>query len=162
MKKLLPNKRGFTLVELLVVVSIIAVLSAIGLAIFGNTQKAARDARRRDDINSIAQAMEINYGKTTGGQYDPLAAAMFSSGTVPRDPISTSATPDSACPGVCQYCVRQGSGTQAGAVCTQAVTDIAAPNMPLGGASNPNWIVCANLEAPKVGDPTFYCRKNQQ
>ena len=50
MKKFLPklktNPLGFTLVELLVVVAIIAVLSVIGITIFTGVQKNARDARR--------------------------------------------------------------------------------------------------------------------
>ena len=52
--------QGFTIVELLVVVAIIAVLSVIGITIFTGVQKGARDSTRRADVNAIAKAMEAN------------------------------------------------------------------------------------------------------
>lgn len=90
MKKFLPtsntlsvNKKGFTLVELLVVITIIAILSVIGITVFTGVQKNARDARRRADIESISKAFEITY---SGAAYRPLTAADFS-GPVPQDPL---------------------------------------------------------------------------
>ncbi len=55
------KRKGFTLIEVLVVVAIIAILAILGLALFGNVQRNARDGRRRSDINAIAKAMEANY-----------------------------------------------------------------------------------------------------
>lgn len=87
MKKFLPktlnNPSGFTLVEILVVVSIIAILSVIGITIFTGVQKNARDAKRRGDVDSISKAFETTY---TGADYRPLTAADFS-GAVPQDPL---------------------------------------------------------------------------
>ncbi len=53
--------QGFTLVELMVVVTIIAILTGIGLYFFAGAQQKTRDAKRKEDLNSIAHALEIYY-----------------------------------------------------------------------------------------------------
>ena len=63
--KKLTAKSGFTLVELLVVISIIAVLSTIGLTIFSNVQKSARDSIRKSDLRTLATALEL-YSQQNG------------------------------------------------------------------------------------------------
>lgn len=55
-------KKGFTLIELLVVITIIAILSTIGLTMYQNSQKAARDAKRKQDLQTIAEALEQKKG----------------------------------------------------------------------------------------------------
>lgn len=60
---------GFTLVELLVVISIIAILSVIGITIFSSAQKSAQNAKRRADVKAIINALEIY--KTQNGDYPP-------------------------------------------------------------------------------------------
>lgn len=102
MKKFLPNTinnpRGFTLIELMVVVAIIAVLSVIGITIFTNAQRNSRDARRRADIKAISQALETRINTTlnqnctaVAGSYCPVLAAWFASGAVPVDPSTGAA-----------------------------------------------------------------------
>jgi len=88
MKKKLSIK-GFTLIELLVVITIIAILSVIGLAIFSDTQKKARDARRRSDIQAIANVLETNYNGSTGQYPASLNCLKFVTGTCPNDPINS-------------------------------------------------------------------------
>lgn len=159
------TKKGFTLVELMIVVAIIAVLSVIGVTIFSGIQKDSRDARRKGDIDAIASAMEANYGKTTAGQYAPLAATFFASGTIPVDPTASSANPngtsvvpEGACPGVCRYCVTQHATVQQTAAACSTTSTFIAAGAP-SGAANAYWMVCANLEKTAG---TFYCRGNQQ
>lgn len=54
----MPRLRGFTLVELLVTISILAILMTIALISFGNIQRGARDGRRKSDISNIQSALE--------------------------------------------------------------------------------------------------------
>jgi prepilin-type N-terminal cleavage/methylation domain-containing protein len=59
------NKQGFTLLELLVVVSIIGILIAIGAVAYSTAQKKGRDARRKGDLKAIQNAMEECYSLAT-------------------------------------------------------------------------------------------------
>lgn len=65
--------RGFTLIELMVIISIIAILSVIGIVTFSNIQKNARDVKRRADIDAISKAL-LQY-RTTRGFYPPSGNA---------------------------------------------------------------------------------------
>ncbi|MEK7617491.1 MAG: type II secretion system protein [Patescibacteria group bacterium] len=56
-------KKGFTLIELLVTISIIAVLATIGLTSFGDTRGQARDTKRKQDLQTLATALEIYFQK---------------------------------------------------------------------------------------------------
>jgi len=55
------SKKGFTLVELLVVVSIIAIMSVVAYTAVGGNQVTARNAKRKQDINSIQSALQSFY-----------------------------------------------------------------------------------------------------
>lgn len=50
---------GFTLVELLVVVGLLGILLTVGLTSYAASLKNARDARRKTDLESIKQALEL-------------------------------------------------------------------------------------------------------
>lgn len=56
------NSLGFTLIELLIVISIIGVLAAVGFVSYSSAQSKARDSRRKQDLKSIATALELYYG----------------------------------------------------------------------------------------------------
>lgn len=56
-------RSGFTIIELLVTISIIAVLTSVVLATLSNTRSRARDASRFIAINQIRYAMELYFSK---------------------------------------------------------------------------------------------------
>lgn len=55
------GKKGYTLLELLVVIGIIAVLIGFGTVSYSTAQKKARDAKRRADLKAIQNAFEQAY-----------------------------------------------------------------------------------------------------
>lgn len=67
------TKSGFTIVELLIVIVIIAILAAITIVAYNGMQQRARDAQRAQDMRTIAKALEMYY--TIHGQYPPAGGA---------------------------------------------------------------------------------------
>ena len=61
-KHIFVKKPAFTMIELLVVITIIGILSAIGLNAYDDAQKRARDARRRTEIDQIMKAITAYVG----------------------------------------------------------------------------------------------------
>ena len=53
--------KGFTLVELLVVITILGILATIGLVAFASSQARGRDVQRKSDLKQIATALEMFY-----------------------------------------------------------------------------------------------------
>ncbi|MFY9228559.1 MAG: fibronectin type III domain-containing protein [Candidatus Microsaccharimonas sp.] len=61
------SKRGFTLVELVVVIAVIGILAAITLIGFSRYQADGRDARRATSVSAISEALEKYYDQN--GEY---------------------------------------------------------------------------------------------
>lgn len=80
---------GFTLVELMVAISIVAVLAAIGFTLFQTTQSSARDAKRRADMDSVATALETRFDASASTYPAALSADWFSDRSVPVDSLNT-------------------------------------------------------------------------
>ena len=59
--KNLKNKKGFSLVELLVVITIMAILSVVAYVAVGGQTVKAKNSRRMQDLTAIQSALEIFY-----------------------------------------------------------------------------------------------------
>lgn len=62
------KNKGFTLIELIVSITIIAVLTVVGVVSYGGASKKARDSRRMADLEKIRIALEL-YRQGTGSTY---------------------------------------------------------------------------------------------
>lgn len=111
-------KRGFTLIELVVVISIIAILSTIALFGFSKAQASGRDASRGGTMTSLRSALERYYAdnqKYPSGGFQTMIGTLITGGyitKVPADPSCSTAT-----------CAQTG-GTW----------------IPCGGATNPQYV----------------------
>jgi len=74
-------KKGFTLVELLVVIAIIALLSTLSVVALNSARAKARDARRLSDIKQIRTALEM-YFDSNMAYPDPTASTTLGTGTM--------------------------------------------------------------------------------
>lgn len=62
-------KKGFTLIELMIVIVILGVLTVTALTNFRSVQIKSRDARRKNNLRQIATALEYYYNDY--GSYPP-------------------------------------------------------------------------------------------
>jgi general secretion pathway protein G len=63
--KRMGNQKGFTLIELMIVVAIIGILTAIAFPLYANVQQRARIAKAQADVRTLASAIVI-YSAHTG------------------------------------------------------------------------------------------------
>lgn len=90
--KLMLKSRGFTLVELLIVVSIIAILTGMLTVNLADARERARDAQRKADLKQIQNALELYKNDQNPQSYpttETWKTALSSSGfmkKIPTDP----------------------------------------------------------------------------
>jgi general secretion pathway protein G len=82
---------GFTLIELMVVVSLIVVLAGLGLTMYRNSIIRTKEAVLREDLFRMRDALDQYYADKN--QYAPALDALVSEGylrQLPKDPFTDS------------------------------------------------------------------------
>lgn len=67
---------GFTLIEIMLVITLIGILIAAGLGSFTSSQMKGRDSKRKGDLKHIAEALELYYNDK--GKYPPASGGLLS------------------------------------------------------------------------------------
>lgn len=73
--KIKLKKSGFTLIELIVSITIIAVMTVVAAVSFTGVGRKSRDARRISDLQKIAMALEMVKQQGTGSSYPATCSA---------------------------------------------------------------------------------------
>jgi len=84
------RERGFTLVELMIVMAIIMILSAIAVPIFARQVQRAKEAVLREDLHTLRTAIDsytVDKEKAPQGLDDLVQAGYLK--TVPVDPMTS-------------------------------------------------------------------------
>ena len=69
--QILNFQKGFTLIEILIVIAIIGILASIGLNVYPQSQKQARDQQRKSDLRQYQAAIEA-YANANNGNFPSL------------------------------------------------------------------------------------------
>jgi len=100
-KTIKGNHSGFTLVELLVVIIIIAILATVGLVTYGSVQKEARKVKRMGDLAAIETNLQLYYqakGKYPNTSISSRSECALWGSLSPNDVIKDTTTGDTLVP----------------------------------------------------------------
>ena len=89
--RLPASERGFTLLELLVVMTIIGILAAVAIPALRDSPQRAREAALREDLFTLRSTIDQYHGDK--GYYPPDLATLVSDGyirQIPVDPMTKS------------------------------------------------------------------------
>lgn len=102
----ISRNKGFTLVELLIVIAIIAILAGVILGSMSESRAKGRDASKIRSMGEVQKALGLYQSQYNG--YPPTLNSLVTAGFIasvasgldylPLAPVSMGATPPTACP----------------------------------------------------------------
>jgi prepilin-type N-terminal cleavage/methylation domain-containing protein len=135
------RSRGFSLIELLVAITVLTLLTSIAISSYRNSQRNSRDARRRGDMTALQQAFEQYYIDNTSS-YNATCSSMtatYIQGAYPTDPVNSApyeyaenCTADTYC--LCARLEIEGKGNSIDGACD------------FTGAGTKNWFCVQNQQ----------------
>lgn len=155
------SETAFTLIELMVAITILAVLSVIAMVTFTSIQQSSRDARRRQEILQIANAIE-SHKDPTSGSYS------YTTDQLAGDFRSNSQAATGLDPSGNNYCIVTYSSLPSSAIaiptvvtstpttCSITTSDTATPSTLaasitgtglLSAGTAKAWMICTHMEA---------------
>ena len=75
----MKESRGFTLLELIIVLGLISTMLLLVATVYSQSQKRSRDAKRKGDLNNIRSALELY---RSNNSFYPLNLTDLTTGTV--------------------------------------------------------------------------------
>lgn len=106
------NTRGFTLIELMVAIAIVAIIASVGMVVYSAAQKTGRISKRVQDLDALKTSLEL-YKSATGYYPSATVASQYyclgASGSglsvlvpnympvLPSDPLDGSSTTGTYC-----------------------------------------------------------------
>ena len=167
------HQKGFTLIEILVAVAIVAVLATIGLVSYTKAQVIARDGKRKADLRALKVALELYYqankaypGPTewtnSTSASNPWIPGLVTTyiNTIPKDPNNScaSTTGNPRDQGCFVYAYYSGTwqnlgGSNPGFILSTRLENIQDPDAGKPGNSGSSTIV----QWPEVATPCSYC-----
>jgi general secretion pathway protein G len=88
----LRARGGFTLIEVLIVITLVTILASVGLATYSNSVRRSREAVLREDLFRMRDAIDQYYADKN--KYPATLQDLVSDGylrEIPKDPITDSA-----------------------------------------------------------------------